>query len=77
MVINDLRITQMIKEHKTIKIAEEEFEIIANRQGSCDGCYFDQYSDKPYPENNCPILAVTICCSNGGNILKKVEDNGR
>lgn len=67
----------MIKEHKTIKIAEEEFEIVANKRGSCDGCYFDQYSDKPFPENNCPRLAVTICCSNGGNILKKVENNGR
>lgn len=73
MVINDPRITQIIKERRTIEIAGNKYYIIANKQGSCDGCYFNQHSDKPYPENNCPMLAVTICCSNGGNILREAN----
>lgn len=76
MVIKDQKIEQMIKEGKTIEIEGELLKIIANRRGSCDGCYFDQF-EKPYPHNNCPKLAVTICCSNGGNIFEKVEKNGR
>ena len=77
MVINDQKLALMIKENRTIEINGEEFRIIANKRGSCDGCYFSEYTDKVYPENNCPILAVTICCSNGGNIFEKVEKNGR
>ena len=73
MVIRDLKIEQMIEEGRTIEIEHEQFQIIANRKGSCDGCYFDQLKDKLFPASNCPMLAVTICCSNGGNILKKVK----
>ena len=64
----------MVREGKTIEINKEHFRIIANRAGSCDGCYFDSLKDKEFPESNCPVLAVTICCSNGGNILKKVKE---
>lgn len=34
--------------------------------GTCDGCYF--------LGKKCPNRAVTICCSNGGNIFKLVEE---
>lgn len=62
----------MINNNKTIILydaeenKEKEFNIIHNKKGSCDECYFRG--------KTCPILAVTICCSNGGNIFKLVEE---
>lgn len=72
MIVNDPNITKMIKERKTIEIDGKQLYIIANKRGTCDGCYFDQFN-KSWPDNSCPRLAVTICCSNGGNIFEEVK----
>lgn len=68
MKLKDPNIERLVKTKTPIHIKDEEFYIEKSVIGSCDGCYFI--------DKICPAKAVTICCSNGGNILKKV-DNGR
>ena len=67
MRIKDPRIDEQIKNKIPIKIKDSMFFIERNPKGSCDGCYFK--------DKTCPKDAVTICCSNGGNILKLIERN--
>lgn len=69
MVVNDPSIKKLIKEHIPVDIAGKKFTIEYNPSGSCNRCYF--YN------RICPSEAVTICISNGGNILKEYKDNGR
>lgn len=68
MVTKDQIIEDLIKTNTPVEIRGNEYYIQKNPSGSCDGCYFLGRS--------CPSRAVTICCSNGGNILKlKEQDN--
>lgn len=69
MVIKDPFIQKLIKEHTPITIGDNEYYIEKSPLGSCDGCVFK--------ETWCPTKAVTICCSNGGNILKLKEQNNK
>lgn len=69
MTINDPFIEQLVRSHTPILIGENEFYIERSPLGSCDGCYFH--------EKRCSSKAVTICCSNGGNILKLKEQNNK
>lgn len=65
MVVKDPKIDDYIKNKTPIKIRDNTFLIERNPKGSCDGCYFK--------DKTCPKDAVTICCSNGGNILKLIK----
>lgn len=62
MYLMDGEIQALIESNITVKINGQEFYIRKNPKGSCDNCYF--YDKK------CASKAVTICCSNGGNILE-------
>lgn len=70
MRTNNPFITKLVKEKMPINIENKWFVVISNPLGSCNDCYF---SDK----ERCPQKAVTICCSNGGNILKLSKRHGR
>lgn len=63
MIMKDPFLERMIKDKTPILINDMWFTIEKNPFGSCDGCYF--------LNKDCPAKAVTLCCSNGGNILKK------
>lgn len=69
MVTKDKLIEEMITNNTPININGADFLIEKNPIGSCDGCYF--------LSRNCPSKAITICCSNGGNILKLKEQNNK
>lgn len=69
MRIKDPFIEQLIKDHIPIRIGNNEYYIEKSPLGSCNGCCFK--------EEQCPSKAVTICCSNGGNILKLKEQNNK
>ena len=69
MVIIDKQIEHLVTTHTPIKIKDIEYYIERSPLGSCDGCYFYK--------KQCPSKAVTICCSNGGNILKLKEQNNK
>lgn len=66
MVINDQHLSELIANHTPVEINDEWFMIEPAVQGRCDGCYF---RDKL----TCPVKAVNICCSNGGNIIIKYD----
>lgn len=68
MRVKDQFIDKLIETKAQIAIGEDKFYIERSPSGCCDGCYFLQ--------KQCPTRATQICCSNGGNILKLVE-NGR
>lgn len=59
-------IADMIKNETKIPFGNIKVIVKPNPTGTCDGCYF--------LGKNCPNRAVTICCSNGGNIFKLVEE---
>lgn len=63
MTLNDKELTQKIKNKIAVEIKGNNYYVIANKSGSCDNCYFSN-------KCSCPQQAITICCSNGGNILK-------
>lgn len=69
MTVNDPNIKKLIKEHTPVDIAGKKYIIEYNPSGSCNRCYFSN--------KICPSKAVTICTSNGGNILKEYKENGR
>ena len=67
MVIRNPIIDEKIKNKIPVRIKGNDYLIESNPKGSCDNCYFI--------DKTCPKDAVTICCSNGGNILKLIERN--
>lgn len=69
MTVNDPYIAELIKNNTPIDIAGKLYSIKPNPIGSCNSCYF--YN------KICPSKAVTICTSNGGNILKRYKENGK
>lgn len=69
MVLKDKTIDHLIDTHTPIKIGEYEFYIERSPLGRCDNCYFQ--------DKRCASKALTICCSNGGNILKLKEQNNK
>ena len=66
MVVKDKQIEQLVNTHTPVKIGDKEFYIERSPLGCCDDCYFR--------DKQCATNALTICCSNGGNILK-LKDN--
>lgn len=66
MNVRDEGIDKIIDSNGTVNINNQEFYIQRNPSGSCDGCYFH--------DKRCASKALTICCSNGGNVLKLKED---
>lgn len=69
MVIKDKELEDIIVNKTPICINGTEYIVERNPIGSCDECYF--------LGKTCPMRAVTICCSNGGNILKLKEQNNK
>ena len=69
MTIKDPQIEYLINTHTPIKIGQNEFYIEKSPLGCCDDCYFR--------DKQCASKALTICCSNGGNILKLKEQNNK
>lgn len=67
MTVNDQKLEELIVNRTPVTFRGKEFIIERNPKGSCDNCYF-------YTQDSCPSKAITICCSNGGNILK-LKDN--
>lgn len=65
MRTKDPIVEELVKHHIPVKLGNDLFIVEKNPIGSCDGCYFIG--------GNCPSRAITICCSNGGNIFKLVE----
>lgn len=59
-------IEDMIKNKTKIPFGKIKVIVEPNPTGTCDGCYF--------LGKQCPSRAVTICCSNGGNIFKLVKE---
>lgn len=68
MTIYDPELAEIIKNEEPVEIAGNSYIIVPNRSGSCDGCAFGSLT-------RCPSTAVRYCCSNGGNILKEVEES--
>lgn len=64
MVINDQKLAQIIRNKTPILINGSNYYVVSQPNGSCDNCVFQL-------EPTCPQKAVTICTSNGGNILVK------
>lgn len=69
MIVKDNYLEMLINTHTPITIRGKEYYIEKSPIGSCDGCAFRG--------DWCPTKAVTICCSNGGNILKLKEQNNK
>lgn len=69
MRTKDPFIQQLINDHTPVTIGDYEYYIEKSPLGTCDGCVFK--------DSRCPTKAVTICCSNGGNILKLKEQNNK
>ena len=63
MIVNDQKLAKIIKDKVPVTIQEQQYYIIPSPSGTCDGCVF--------LEKACPQKAITICTSNGGNILVK------
>lgn len=68
MRLKDPIIEDMIKHKTELPFGDVKLTVVPNPMGTCDGCYFLD------SKKNCPNRAVTICCSNGGNIFKLVEN---
>lgn len=66
MKLKDPIIENMIKNKVELPFGDVKVTVEPNPTGTCDGCYF--------LGKTCPSRAVTICCSNGGNIFKLVEN---
>lgn len=66
MTIRDPFIETLVKDKTPIVLGGVKVTVEKNPLGSCDGCYF--------LGKQCPSRAITICCSNGGNIFKLVEE---
>lgn len=69
MRLKDPIIEDMIKNKTELPFGNIKVIIVPNSTGTCNGCYF--------LDKNCPSRAVTICCSNGGNIFKLVENKNK
>lgn len=69
MIVKDKYLEMLINTHTPVIIGDKEYYIEKSPVGSCDGCVFQN--------TWCPTKAVTICCSNGGNILKLKEQNNK
>lgn len=69
MTVNDPEIQRIIEENIPVEIKGKHFKVIPQPSGSCDGCYFHK--------KVCNVRAVNICTSNGGNILKLIEQTNR
>lgn len=67
MRTKDPIVEQLVKDRIPVKLEGHLFIVERNPIGSCDDCYFF--------EKQCPKRAITICCSNGGNIFKLLEQN--
>lgn len=70
MILNDPELAEIVKKGIAVEINDKQYTVIQQRSGSCDGCAFEK-------DNRCPTLATQYCCSNGGNILKLVEQNNK
>ena len=66
MMLNDPELTELIKKQIPVEICGTQYLIQSQKSGLCDNCYFED-------KDKCPTKAVSICCSNGGNILKILE----
>lgn len=66
MNIRDKDLAEITDTNTTIEIENKNYYVKSNRSGSCDGCAF-------IGGKTCPSKAVTICTSNGGNILVEKE----
>lgn len=62
MNLRDVELENIIKNKISVTINNKEYIVESNPIGTCDGCYF--------LDKDCPAKAVSICCSNGGNIFK-------
>lgn len=69
MRLNDPIIENMVRNKTELTFGDVKVIVKPSPTGTCDGCYF--------LGKKCPNRAVTICCSNGGNIFKLVEKHGR
>lgn len=67
MTVNDKRLAEIISNNTPVMIAGNYYTVVPNKAGSCDGCVFQS--------TQCPQKAVTICTSNGGNILKAYKEH--
>ena len=68
MAAKDPLIDKLVKEQIPVLIGNKKYLIKPKPEGTCGGCIFIN--------KTCPITAINICNSNGGNILKELE-NGR
>lgn len=67
MRLYDPELAQMVDSQTKVEIEKKLYTVQSNRSGLCDGCAF-------IDKKKCPQYAITICTSNGGNILKAVEE---
>ena len=68
MVIRDQELERIVNNKIPVNINNKLFTVVKNPTGSCNGCYFYENNEP------CASKAVCICCSNGGNVLKLVDD---
>lgn len=73
MVVYDPELNEIIKEATPVEIDNKQYIIEPNQSGSCEGCSFFRY-EADGKLARCPHVAVRYCCSNGGNILREVND---
>lgn len=70
MTLYDPEIAEIVKKGIPVEIEGKPYAVWSHRSGSCDGCAFERIS-------KCPTMARRYCNSNGGNILKLVDNGNR
>lgn len=70
MTLYDPEIAEIVKKGIPVEIEGKQYTVWSHRSGSCDGCAFERIA-------KCPTMARRYCNSNGGNILKLVDNGNR
>ncbi len=70
MTLYDPEIAEIVKKGIPVEIENKQYTVWSQRSGSCDGCAFERIP-------KCPTMARRYCNSNGGNILKLVDNGNR
>lgn len=70
MRLQDPVLEDIVQHDRSIIISGKWFKVRKSPTGSCDNCYF-------LDKEKCPVLAVTMCCSNGGNIFELDEEKNK
>ena len=70
MTLYDPEIAEIVKTGIPVEIEGKQYTVWSHRSGSCDGCAFERIA-------KCPTMARRYCNSNGGNILKLVDNGNR